>query len=178
MTNFNYTITYPKEEVMGGTVYDFFGNILPDFGFPDKQMNSILKDIWPNDNWDRGQVYDLYKWYQTGIKAGISPYDADTDTKDIYYWLRDNSPYPDEKVTHFMAVFRRGINENWIEPHYVGEGLAPEHEGKKIAETIAWLPRGVDNIKWLLYAGTGLIVAYYGMPILSGTYKSTRKKLK
>lgn len=176
MSNFNYKLVTPKTEFMNGAFYNFVGNILPDFGFPDKQMNRILSETWPNDNWDRGQVYDLYKWYQTGIKSGTPPYDVDTNNKDIYYWIKDNSPYPDSKVTHFMTVFRIGVLDNWIEPHYVGQGLAPEHEGTKLAETMAWLPRGITNLKWLLLAGTGLIVAFYGMPIVAGTYKATRKK--
>lgn len=177
MTTFNYN--YPTHETLQGPVYNFFGNILPDFGFPDKRMNTILNEIWPGDKWDRGQVYDLYKWYQTGVKARIQPFNADSTYNPIYQWLKDNTSFPDEKVNHFMAVFKRGIDENWIEPHYVGISLAPEHEGKKIAELLrdgfVWLPRSLDKMKWLLLAGTGLLAAWYILPVATKVYKKTRK---
>ncbi len=179
MTSFNYKITYPKEETMGGGLYDFFGNILPDFGFPDKKMNKILNELWPEDNFDRGQVYDLHKWYKTGLKKGLPPFDIDSNDNPIYDWLKANSPYPDLKVNHFMAVFKTGIRENWIEPHYVGVGLAPEHEGTKSSEWIQTIPDkipNVDDITKLLLAGGVVLGLFYGGPIISRAFKKVQRR--
>jgi len=179
MTNFNYKITYPKEETLNGGLYDWFGNVLPDFGFPDKKMNVILNDTWPDDNFDRGQVFDLHKWYKTGLKEGIAPFDIDSNSNPIYDWLKDNTPYPDEKVTHWLAVFKRGIQENWIEPHYVGKGLAPEHQGKKLADILEDIPSkipGIGDMTNLLIA-TGVVLGlFYGGPIVSRAFKGVQKK--
>lgn len=178
MSNFNFS---PPVEALGGGVYDFFGAVLPDFGFPDKKMWSILKDTWPDENWDRGQVYDIYKWYQTGVKSGVPFFDINTNDMQIVNWLKDNTAYTDDKINQWAAVFKRGILENWIEAVYVGQGLAPTHEGKQIAntltniqETVAWLPKGIDKLTILAIAGTGLIGAYYLLPIFSKSYQKRK----
>lgn len=177
MSNFS----YQTPETLSGTTYNIIGSILPDFGFPDKKMWGILKDTWPDENWDRGQVYDLYKWYQTGVKSGIPFYDVNTDNRAIFDWLKDNSPYTHDKINQWAAVFKRGIDENWLEAVYVGQGLAPEHEGRKIAgaivdikETVAWLPKGIDKLTVLALSGVGLIGAYYLLPVFTKAYKKRK----
>ena len=176
MSNF----AYPQKETLGESTYNIIGGLLPDFGFPDKKMWNILRDIWPGDIWDRNQVFDLYKWYETGLKEGVPFYDVDLNNKQIFDWMKLNSGYTDDKINHWAAVFKRGIMENWIEGIYVTAGMAPEHEGRKIADFLsdpfAKLGSGADKATWLLVAATGLIVAYYGMPIISKTFKK-RKKL-
>lgn len=112
----------------------FWGTVLPDFGFPDKKMTGLLNDIWPADDWDRGQVYDVYKWYATAITKGQKPFNADSNYNPIYTWVKNNSTYTDVKINHWFAMFKRGIQENWISGDLVGDSLAPEHEAKKTAD--------------------------------------------
>ncbi len=170
-------------EKLNGAIYNFFGHVFPDFGFPDKKMWYELKNLWPDANWDRGQVYDLYKWYQTGVKAGIPFYDVNQKNYEIFDWMKTQTGYTDKKINQWAAVFDTGIHDNWIEGLYVGgTGLAPEHEGTKIADTlnikkhIAWVDRGTDKVLWILLAGGGLIVAYYGMPIVAKAFTFKKRK--
>jgi len=166
-----------KPEEMGGI--GFWGTILPDFGFPDKKMANILNDTWPADDFDRGQVYDLYKWYATGITKGQKPFDVDSSNNPIYSWVKNNSPYTDEKINHWFAVFKRGIHENWISGDQVGTALAPEHEGTKISNSIKRAASlGTDltkDLKWILGGATALIIAFYAMPLILKGVKTKRK---
>jgi len=155
------------------------GTILPDFGFPDKRMTKILNEVWPGDDFDRGQTYDLYKWYATGIVKGQRAFNVDSSNNPIYGWVKNNSPYSDTKVNHWFAVFKRGIHEGWISGNQVGTSLAPEHEYTKVTSAIkSAASAGADftkNLKWILFGGTTLIVAFYAMPLISKGVKIKRK---
>lgn len=180
----NFNFNPAKTEVLNGALTDFIGDILPDFGFPDKRMNTILKETWPEDNWDRGKVYDMYKWYDQAVTNGNQrPWDADKtmfDNRDVVNYIKDNSSYIDTHVNHWAAVFHRGIQENWIDPVYVQLGLSPEHEAVIIADTLESgfdiIPRLPKQATYLALALGGLIVAWYGMPIIAKTFKVTSKK--
>lgn len=161
-------------ETMDGAIYNFFGTILPDFGFPDKQMWNVLREKYPNENWDRGQTFDLYKWYETGINSSVPPFDIDTGNTEIFSWMKDNSPYTDNKVQHWANAFEKGIKENWIEGHYIGIGMAPAHQGSQIVEGVkdlknlpGKLGEGMDKLMLMGYLIGGLAVLYYGAPALS-----------
>lgn len=170
---------YPETNNESLSGLGFWGTILPDFGFPDKQMAKRLISVWPGEDWDRGQVYDLYKWYETGLKSGQKPYNADSNYNPIYGWVKNSSPYTDTKITHWFTIFREGIKANWISGSQVGTGLAPEHEGTKIADTIGALPGAgtglIKELKWVALGGTALIIAFYAMPLISKGVKIKRK---
>lgn len=168
---------YRTPEMVGGVLTNFFGHILPDFGFPDKKLWYYLRDNFPEDNWDRGQVYDLYKWYQTGIESGIAPYDVDTGDRRIFTWMKNNAPYTDSLINHWENAFDYGIRNNFITGNMVGTQLAPAHEGREIAEAGTSFPgaitSGYNALKWGAILAGGLMVLYYSGPVIK---KLTKKK--
>jgi hypothetical protein len=161
------------------SLYNFFGNILPDFGFPDKRIWAELSYMYPAENWDRGQVYDLYKWYQTGIENGQPAFNYDRGNTQIFEWIRNNSPYTSTKVTHWKNVFITGVKDNWIEGKYIGTKLAPANESREISEGIASVPQvldiGLGKVTTVLVAGSVLLVAYYGLPLITSALKTKKR---